>query len=143
MEPEILIPYNVSRLFIQSHINYVFVYGQDYSNKGCFGQAWQCANEPNSYPVPTLLKICNSSTDRFFYDEAFEFFQKFIDERINAIPKDGRPIIPVRNIGRGYSELYLKAPKLYKYIHDRLDVIKYPNMRYDYKGEFYPLYDTR
>lgn len=123
------------------HRHWIFVYSQDYANKGCFGQAWSAFGEPNAFSVPVLLKVCLSQTDRWFNDNQYEDFKKLIDEKILLIPRDGRPILPFRSIGKGHSEMHLRAPKLHKYLMDELALICTPH-EIDYKGLTYPIYGS-
>ena len=137
----ILLPHHISRTFIQQHRELIFIYSQDYHAKGCFGQAWSGHGEPNAFPVPVLLKVCLSQTDRWFSDRQFDEHKKLIDEKIAAIPRDGRAIVMFRSIGKGHSEMHLRAPKLYKYLMDELNAICSPH-EYDYRGLTYPIYGS-
>lgn len=137
----ILLPHHISRTFIAKHPEWIFVYSQDYHGKGCLGQAWSGHGEPNAFPVPVLLKVCQNQSDRWFSDNQYEEYKKFIDEKILLIPRDGRPILPFRSIGKGNSEMYLRAPKLYKYLMDELNAICAPH-EYDYRGLTYPIYGS-
>lgn len=132
--PKIKVPYRVTRTFVQNHPELIFVYGQDYTNKGCLGQAWQVANEPNSFPVPTLVKLCNSQSDKFFFDDQLQINIAKIDDRIAAIPRDGRPIIVLQKIGQGHSQMKWKAPLTFDYLWQELNKIVYPNIEWDYYG---------
>lgn len=134
-----LLPHHISRTFIMQHREWIFVYSQDYHAKGCFGQAWSAHGEPNAFPVPVLLKVCLSQTDRWFSDNFYDEQKKLIDEKIAAIPRDGRPIFPFRSIGKGHSEMHTRAPKLYKYLMDELGKIV-ALYEYDYRGLKYPIY---
>ena len=138
---KLIVPYHISHKFIIEHKQWIFVYGSDYTEKGIFGQSWSCQHEPNTFSVPTLYKICQSQTDRWFSDDNWKEHKEQIDERISKIPIDGRPIILFRKIGCGHSELNRRAPKLYKYLMDELNKIKYPNQEIDYKGTVYPIYN--
>lgn len=133
---EIIIPGRISREFIRAHTQCNFVYGADHSLKGFFGQMNAAHNEPNAYPVSTMLKICQSSTDKFYYDQGFDFFKKLIDDRIEMIPTD-KPVIPFQKIGMGYSNMINCAPKLYSYLMERLAAIKYPLITVDWNGQVY------
>lgn len=128
---KIIIPGRIYRKFIQSHPEYIFIYGCDYFNKSFFGQSNHAFGEPNAFGVPTIYKICASGI-HFFDDGMFDFFKGIIDERIGKIPTGEKPIIPFPKIGCGYSEMDRKAPKLYNYLKSKIDTIKYPNIEYDY-----------
>lgn len=143
MNPVILLPYRVSRSFVQKHREWIFLYGGDCKGKSIFGQAGHIGGEePNTFPVPTLFKVCSGNIVRFD-DELFEMYKQQIDIHIARIPRDGRPILPLRKIGEGFSEMNIRAPKLYVYMKMCVDTIKYPNIKIDYEGKVYPVYETR
>lgn len=137
---KIILPLYISRGFISSHREWIFVYGASNDGKGFFGQTYCCHGEPNAFPVPTMFKICNSATNKYFDDNQYDYFVKFIDDKLSNIPLNRGPIIPFRNIGRGHSEMYLKAPKLYEHLMFKLSLIQYPKIVWDYAGRIYPLY---
>lgn len=133
MGAPIVIPaHRIFRTFVQAHPEFIFIYGQDYTNKGCLGQAWQMANEPNSFPVCTLLKVCNSQSDKYLYDDQFESNAEKICERIQFIPRDNRPIIYAQRLGRGHSQLYQRAPRTYAFLIKALKEIQYTNIVWDW-----------
>lgn len=136
----IILPYHISRTFVTMHREWTFIFSQDYAGKGCFGQAWAAHGEPNAFPVPVLLKICLSQTDRWFNDNNYDEHKKQIDEKIAAIPRNN-PIVPFRNIGGGHSELRRRAPLLYSYLMSEIKKIAAPH-QYDYTGLTYPIYGS-
>lgn len=117
------IPAHISRSFIESHREIIFLYGNDYYGRGCLGQAWSFFGEANTFPIPTLIKYCSAAS--FFYDNNPEFY-KYIDEAIAKVPRDGRPIIACRRIGMGCSRMFELAPKLYAYMTTELNKIVTP-----------------
>ena len=128
----IRIPYHITRSFVIAHSELIFLYGQDYTNKGCLGQAWQMANEANSFPVCTMFKLCHSQSDKFFHDDFFQSNVDKIEERLAAVPKDGRAIIAPRKIGQGHSQLIHKAPRTFDYLKQRLAKIVHPEIEWQY-----------
>lgn len=127
---EICIPHHISRTFVRQHEEYTFVYGYDVRRLGMEGQPWVFVGEPNAYPVPTLVRYCPSQKS-FFNDAEFNIYKSIIDEWVDLIPTN-KPVIPCPKIGRGCSQLYVIAPRLYSYLHNRIDNIKYPNIKYVY-----------
>lgn len=119
----------LSREFIKNHTQWNFVFGMDYKRKGFFGQANSCFNEPNTFPVSTCLSMCKSSG---YFDDFNPDFKLFIKEDLAKIPLD-KPIIPLRKIGEGASQMKYFAPRLFSYLRNELDKIKYPNIKIDYK----------
>jgi hypothetical protein len=136
----ILLPARIHRPFIQSHPEWIFVYSSDYMSKSFFGQACSAYGEPNAYPVPVIWKLCPSSGEKHFHDGLFKFFANMIDEKISLIPNDGRPILPFPKIGMGHADLQNRAPRLFAYLYEQLNKIKYKQIEIDYYGKRYPLY---
>lgn len=138
MVPLIKVPgIRIFRSYAQSHRELIFVFGTDYAEKGFFGQANHLQGEPNTFSIPTLYKVCNSQSDKFFTDDQFDANICKVNERIERIPKDGRPIIWLPKLGKGHSQSYIKAPKTYRYIIEKLKEIEYPNIEFDYEQQIY------
>lgn len=125
----IIIPVRITREFVTARKDLHFLYGQDYLQRGCLGQAWQIANEPNTWPIFTMIKYCSAKV--FFSDDNYDLHKSYIDQCFDAIDLM-RPIIPCPKIGMGCSRLFEICPKLFTYLHMRLDSIKYPNIVYKY-----------
>ena len=99
-------------------------------NRGMEGMAFFFVGNPNAFMVPTIKKTCKSATDKYFRDGQ-KWILALIDKHINAIPRDGRPIIPVRGIGCGCSMLREYAPQTFKYLWSKLDEISAKNIEWE------------
>jgi hypothetical protein len=130
----IVIPRIVLRTFIQKHTEWLFLYGADFFNKGVLGQMWQCHGEPNAFPIYTCYKMCNSSSNKYWQDFMYDDTVLILEKCFNAIPKDERPIIPLRKIGEGHSRMNQFAPRLFAYMQKRLAEIAYPNIKIDWNS---------
>jgi hypothetical protein len=130
MNPKIIIPFHISRTYIQRHTDWIFIYGQDYQERGMFGQSNAAYGEPNAFMVPTCRKMCKSN--RYWSDSEYLEVCSYIDEAINKIPRDGRIIIPFPKIGMGASQMNYMAPKLFTYMNMKIDSIKHPNIIVNY-----------
>lgn len=128
---EIEIPYRISNRFIVEHRNYIFLFAHDVAGKGGMGQDWFAFGEPNCFAIPTVGKLCPSKR-QYFSDSKFESYKKILDKAFSKIPVDGRPIIPFPKIGTGCSRLNTKAPKLFAYMLEQINKIKYPNIKIKY-----------
>lgn len=137
----ILLPYRISRAFIQAHPNWIFLYGCDYMGKSFFGQAYSAMNEPNTIGIPTVWKICAAGI-KYLNDDMWDHFKSMVDSGLDRIPLNKGPIIPFPKIGEGHSQMIKMAPKLWTYMRMRIDTIKYPKIKIDYDGEVYPIYIT-
>lgn len=125
------IPYRISRSFIQSHPNYIFVYATDVVGRGCEGHEWQAKGEPNAYGIPTIYKLCPSSSV-YFQDSRREEQWEYIIKAFEKIPRDQGPIIPFRKIGLGCSRMHELAPKMFAEMWKLIDLIKAPDIEYIY-----------
>ena len=132
MSDEIILPIRISRNFVIKHREWYFIYGTDVQNKSTFGQAWHVANEPNSFGVFVLRKVCSNSI--FFMDHSPEDFAD-LNRSIDAIPRD-QPIIPIRKVGEGFSQMKYLAPKLFAHMTERLNELRYPNITIDYTRQY-------
>lgn len=135
--PQIVIPHRIKNSFIREHQNYIFIYGYDVAEKGALGQVVECVGEPNCLPVWTRWKGCKSSG--YFQDSQFSEIKNGIDICIDGIKilantKPNMPIIPFPKIGEGASRMKELAPKCFKYLTERLNLIKYPNIKIDYNA---------
>lgn len=127
--PPIYLPARITMDFALAHQELIFLYGNDYFEKGCFGQSGHLGSQrpkiPNAYRIPTLLKFCSNPR---YWSNNIEDWRLEINEAFDAIPKDGRPIIPLRRIGQGGSRCQELAPKVFEYITKRIKEIAYPNI---------------
>lgn len=119
----IVIPFKISRKYIQAHPDYIFLYGHDELRRGCLGQAWDFYNEANTFFIPTLYKYCANPV---YYQDLGAHFES-VDFAFSLIPADGRAIIPCRKIGRGCARMNELSPKLLEYIENRLKRITTPH----------------
>lgn len=127
LPPQIIIPRYISRVFIQAHREWNFVYGADYYGKSILGQAWEAGGEPNAYPIPTLLKFCANPTYFQDADIAIQYMKEFM----NRVPLD-KPIVPFPKIGLGKSRFKEFCPKGYEFLRNWLFREQYLNIKIDY-----------
>ena len=120
----IKLPIRISRKFVTEHPDWIFIYGNDYFQKGCLGQAWEFANEPNTFRVPTLYKYCANPV--FFTDSNFDEWSYRIKCEIDVINVLDKPKIVVRKIGEGCSRMKELAPRLFEYMTNRLKQVATP-----------------
>lgn len=130
---KIVIPHKLTRRFIASNKQWIFLFSYDAAQKGILGQAWFAFGEPNAYPIFTCRKLCPSSLNRYYQD--LDEYKEVVEQCIKNIPSDERPIIPFPKIGEGCSRLKEFSPNLYEYLHKRINEIKYPNIVIDYRME--------
>lgn len=129
MVDQITLPLRISREFAQAHRDLIFLYGNDYFEKGIFGQAWSLGGtnpkEENCFRIPTLYKYCANPV---FWTNSVDNCFDYINSAFEVIPRDGRIVIPLRRIGQGGSRCMELAPNVYEHIMKRINEIAYPNI---------------
>jgi len=113
---QIIVPKFITRAHIQQlNGRCNFIFGDNLEKKGYGGQAKVARGEPNAYGVPTKVRPCMNYDDAFFYDIDYDKIVPKIDEAIDLVPLD-KPIVIFPKIGLGFSELDVRAPRIYKYL---------------------------
>ena len=132
---QITLPRIITNAFVRQHPQWVFLHGHDVQLKGCFGQA-SIYNLPNTIGIPVMYKFCASGA-RYFTD-GDSSCKDYVDKAFNNILDPANTIIiPLRKMGEGCSRLKELAPRLHAYLYQRLDAIKYPNIKWDYNSNGY------
>lgn len=97
----------------------IYVFGNNVQDTGKGGQAI-IRDLPNAFGIVTKMKP-STSKDAYFYDTNLEANKAAIDNDIQEIKNDGRPVVfPKDGIGTGLAKLKEKAPKTYEYLKQRL-----------------------
>ena len=125
----IVLPWRISRTFIQNHNEWLFIYSFDVAGKGIFGQAWIAHNEPNTLPVYVCWKMCKSSG--YFSDSQLLEINSINDRALEVIRERGpsyKAIIPIRGIGIGHSRMSEFAPKAFEYLQKLLQSVSTPDI---------------
>jgi len=127
-KPLIELPYRITNGCCEHYKDYVFLFGYDVMGKSMDGQA-SILGHPNTIPIPVMYKFCNSGA-RYFTDSDSEC-RRIIDRAIDNVLTDA-VIIPLRKMGEGCSRLKELAPLTHKHLYERLNAIKYPNIKWRY-----------
>lgn len=97
------------------------MFGDNLLRAGHYGQSKVCRGFDNCYGIPTIRTLCSDDIICYPTDKMYDFFIGAIERALAKIPRDdGRIIYVIPKIGRGYSKLYIKAPKIYEYLMRRL-----------------------
>lgn len=126
MANTIILPHHISKSFIQQHPEWVFIYGKDFCETGMMGQMWVAHGEPNCFGIPTCTKLCPSNK-QYLNDYSALHLDRLV-RALADIPRDGRPIHPIRRIGMGCSRMFELAPTLYKFMITELDLIRHKDV---------------
>lgn len=128
----IVIPYHIKQSFVNSHPEWIFLYGYDVMQRGALGQCVSFIGEDNAFPIYTMYKYCANAV--YFRDD--EDSLQHMQRSFDYIPRDGRPIIPCRKMGQGCSRMQEFAPKLFKQLQTLLLVHSYSSIQTDYTHAF-------
>ena len=114
---------HITRKYIREHPEKVFVFGDNMNRFGFGGQAKEARGEKNTIGIPTKW-YPNNREESFFTDEEFSTVLERIDEAFRLIDKskkEGKEIVFFPHIGEGLAQLDKRAPKIYKYIKERIE----------------------
>ncbi len=114
----------ITREYVRSNLDKLFLFGDNLERKGFGGQAAAMRGEPNAIGIPTK-KSPNLAKTAFFTDEEFELNKAAIDEafaRVLTAFKDANQVIviPADGIGTGRAQLDKRAPQTFAYLRQRL-----------------------
>lgn len=108
---------------IKSHPDWIFVFGDNVRRKGFGGQARACRGHQNTLGVVTKWEP-SFAPYAFFNDRDYEEIVILIDNDLHGIEQlldDDRTVVfPKDGIGTGMSQLPKRAPRVWKYLCDRL-----------------------
>ena len=115
----------ITRKYVRDHPQYLFLFGDNLMGQGYGGQAKEMRNESNAHGIPTKIKP-TMEEDAFFSDDMFDEISKFYDD-IFTINQAGfncgeyeAVVIPSAGLGTGLAELNKRAPKIYKYLLQKI-----------------------
>lgn len=109
----------ISRQFVQSNRDLIFLFGDNLARKGFLGQAAEMRGEPNAIGIPTK-HFPGRRPESYFTDEDFDSVVTEIDAAFASIPDGAQVVVPAAGIGGGLAELPTRAPKIYAYIEERI-----------------------
>ena len=117
----------ITRKFIQSHPDWLFIFGDNVLKTGYGGQAKECRNEPNTFGIPT--KFAPSMNERdFFTDDFFEAIKIIYDDIFEYMAESKidkyKNVVIFPRIGEGLAELPKRAPKIYAYLKEKLRALE-------------------
>jgi hypothetical protein len=127
----IVVPYRISREYIISHPELVFVHSRCFWPNIWVGPSLICKGLDNCYGVPVRWKLCKSSG--YFQDSQQESIEAALKEAIAQIPTTC-PVILFPKIGNGDSRMNIFAPRCWAYMMQQLNAIK-GEYRYDYSAQ--------
>ena len=118
---------NISREYVQSHPDEIFVYSENYLREGYGEESKEMRGEPNTVGIVTRKKS-GTTEDSFFNDLEFEENKIKINEGIKEIISfidEGKKInFPTQGIGTDSSQLKLRAPKTYEFLIQTLKALR-------------------
>jgi len=114
----------ITREYVRSNPDKLFLFGDNLERKGFGGQAAAMRGEPNAIGIPTKKSPSNTEA-AFFNDDEFELNKAAIDEAFaraqTAITEANQVIvIPADGLGTGRAQLDKRAPQTFAYLQQRL-----------------------
>lgn len=109
----------ITRKIVQNHPDWIFLFGDNWEQKGTGGQAREMRGESNAIGIPTK-KAPSNHTLAFLNDDEFAENTTRIDNAIDLIPDLVTVVIPTQGIGTGLARMPRKAPITYQYLKARL-----------------------
>lgn len=115
----------ITRSFVRSHRDRIFLFGDNLTRRGFGGQAAAMRGEPNAVGIPTK-KLPSNCEAAFFNDEEFEQNKAAIDQAFNrlsqiSLPAEQTVVVPADGLGTGRAQLETRAPRTFAYLQKRLE----------------------
>lgn len=106
----------ITRDFVRSHPDWIFLFGDNVARVGMAGQAKEMRGEPNSVGIPTKYAP-HMFPNAFMTDNRLDFNIERINEAFSLLPPPPKTIcIPVDGIGTGLAKLQEKAPRTFAHL---------------------------
>lgn len=114
----------ITREYVRSNPDKLFLFGDNLERRGFGGQAAAMRGEPHAIGIPTKKSPSNTE-GAFFNDDEFELNKAAIDEAFarvqTAITEANQTIvIPADGLGTGRAQLDKRAPRTFAYLQQRL-----------------------
>jgi len=114
----------ITRSFVKTHRDHIFLFGDNLAGKGFGGQAAAMRGEPNTVGIPTK-KYPSNSTEAFFCDSEIDQNRGAIDlalDRLSALISISTKfvVIPADGLGTGRAQLQERDPLTFSYLQERL-----------------------
>lgn len=112
-----------ARELVRSHPDWLFLFGDNMARRGRGGQAAACRGEPNVCGVPTKWRP-DRLVRSYFRDADMDLVQPRIDAAFAQAERHlgagGVVALPAEGLGTGLAELPTRAPRIHRYIEDRV-----------------------
>jgi hypothetical protein len=115
----------IYRANLKADLKTLYVFGDNLKGFGMGGQAGQMRGEPNAIGIPT--KIAPDMQEKSFFDDGklcYMTVTSIIESRFRILEdhlRSGLDVVwPEDGIGTGLAQLPERAPRIHKYIEDRL-----------------------
>ena len=117
----------ISRAFVQTHPNDLFVFDDNLARRGLGGQAKEMRDEPNAIELPTK-RLPSRRPEAFLSDADLPEVVRVIVydclRLINHLKHGGIVFLPFHGIGTGRARLTEKAPKIFIYYDDFFEMLR-------------------
>lgn len=116
----------IKREDLQNNRDVLYLFGDNFLQKGFGGQAGEMRGEPNAFGIATK-KLPNDGVDAYFTDEEFDSNKAYIDNCLKSLSNTlslgiyKAVVIPLDGLGTVLADLPNKAPKTYAYLTEKLE----------------------
>ncbi len=122
----IILQYRIYRSDLELNPEIIYCFGDNDDRVGLGGQAAEMRGEPNALGIRTKKNPSNAPT-AFYTDEEYDECVEKIEEdfmRVEISLQNGVAIVmPTEGFGTGLSKLREGAPRILKYINDRVEAL--------------------
>lgn len=123
--PVITSPWYTAEL-LDEHLDWLFLFGDNNRRTGLKGQAAICRGRGNCLGIRTKW-LPNMRPAAFFTDNDYERCTKMIGDdlalALDRVLARGTVVLPLGGLGTGLSELENRAPRLFRFLHLRLQYL--------------------
>lgn len=117
--------HRVYRRDLRANPSVLYLFGDNEQRVGLGGQAGEMRGEPNAVGIRT--KASPGGSEEFWNDARFAECKQMIDDDLKPIflhvMQEEIVVIPLDGLGTGLSKLPEVAPKIFKYLSDRVAVL--------------------
>lgn len=116
----------IKREDLQNNRDVLYLFGDNFLQKGFGGQAAEMRGEVNAFGIATK-KDPNHIETSYFTDEEFDSNKAYIDNSLKSLSNIlsleiyKAVVIPLDGLGTGLADLPNKAPKTYAYLTEKLE----------------------
>lgn len=132
----------ITREYVRSNRDKLFLFGDNLERRGFGGQAAAMRGEPNTVGIPTK-KSPNNRNEAFFTDRELEQNKAAIDAAFAEISRSASDsirviVVPFAGLGTGRAQLRKRAPQTFAYPQRKLTELSSPEDLHPFSHTYSP-----